>query len=176
MRLELNHNEQLIGRSHLILKSGSYIKKYYPLDQTEMFDTWWLNHVKQTTKLFKIVHPDLYVSETTDNNFYCVTQNYIEHNESKDYSYQLNISNYLSIINDLGFDYAKRDMQWYNLIYRKEDEKPFCIDWDAHEVLYSEEHAYEYYKSELINDTWKSLFNISDEDAESTFNTLWRMI
>lgn len=177
MRLELEQNEQLIGRSHLIIKSDSYIKKFYPTVHNGLFDLCWLNQVKSTTRLFKLVHPDLFVSEEEDENFYCVTQNFIEHNECTIYGYEHNVHNYLTnLIDALGYDYTKRDLQWYNLIYRKHDDKPFCIDWDAYEELRSEEEAYKYYKSELTGSKWQWRHNISQEDAESTFNKLWKKV
>lgn len=185
MILQLDSDEMLIGRSHLILKHGNYIKKYYPrshIDTDNGFnsqvekDTWWLNHVKESTKFMKLVHPDLYVSEEQDDNFYCVTQNFIDNNDARGYGYRHNIRCYLNIINTLGYDYAKRDMQWYNLLYRKQDDKPFCIDWDAYQVLQSEEEAYHYYKSELTSDKWFEQYPMSYHYATEIFNKEWNRV
>lgn len=182
MQLHLESDEYLIGRSHLILKQGSYIKKYYPMNQTDFGTglqardgnhTWWIKHVMESTQYMKLVHPDLYVSEHEDANFYCVTQNFIESNDTLLYGYRHNIRCYLDIINTLGYDYAKRDMQWYNLLYRKQDDKPFCIDWDAYQVLQSEEDAYQYYKSELVSDKWFENYQMSYDDALDIFNEEW---
>ena len=78
MILQLEEDEQLIGRSHLILKKGNYIKKYYPnffvlaaKGDVNRYN-FYINHIKKSTYFMKIVHPDLYVSDETDNNFYCV--------------------------------------------------------------------------------------------------------
>lgn len=177
MFMKLEQDEELIGRSHLIIKKGEYIKKFYPTVHNELFDTWWLNHVKDTTKLFKLVHPDLFVSEEEDENFYCVTQHFIENTNCTIYGYEHNVHSYLTnLINVLGYDYTKRDLQWYNLFYRKSDDKPFCIDWDAHEELRSEQEAYNYYKSELTGSKWQWRYNMSREDAESTFDKLWKKV
>ena len=182
MILYLEEDEQLIGRSHLILKKGNHIKKYYPNffvlaaeGDVNRFN-FYRNHIKKSTYFMKLVHPDLYVSDETESNFYCVTQNYIDSNDADKYGYVDNINAYLNIINTLGYNYAKRDMQYYNLLYRKVDNKPFCIDWDAHIELKSEEHAYDFYKEELTSPKWQQKYDISKLDMDNIFDREWKNV
>lgn len=179
MHLILEEDEKLIGRSHIILKQGNFIKKYYPMSQVITAlggDPQFVKGVKKTTPFMKLVHPDLYVSEETTDDFYCVTQNFIEHKPGKEFGYAHNIRCYLNIIYKLGYDYAKRDMQWYNLLYRKSDDKPFCIDWDAYQILNSEEEAYNYYKSELMSSKWFEQYDMSYSHALEIFNKEWNNV
>ena len=182
MILQLEEGEQLIGRSHLILKKGNYIKKYYPnffvlaAKGDVNRHNFYINHIEKSTYFMKIVHPDLYVSDETDNNFYCVTQNYIDHNDAEKYGYVDNINVYLNIVNTLGYDYAKRDMQCYNILYRKSDDKPFCIDWDSHIELKSKQHAYHYYKEELTSPKWQEAYDISILEMKDIFDREWKNV
>ena len=179
MQLILDNDEKLIGRSHIILRQKNYIKKYYPIDHVTVAtggDSTLLKNIKRANWLMKIVHPDLYVKEEVDNNFYCVTQNFIEHKPCNKFGYTHNIKSYLQLVDKLGYDYSKRDLQYYNLLYRKSDDKPFCIDWDSMKILYSEEDAYNYYMDELVSLKWLSFYNISREDALNVFNKEWNNV
>ena len=179
MYLILDSDEKLIGRSHIILKQGNFIKKYYPMCHVitaEGGDTHFVKNVKQSTSFMKLVHPDLFVSEETTNDFYCVTQNFIEHKPCKDFGYTHNIRCYLKLIEKLGYDYSKRDLQYYNLLYRKSDDKPFCIDWDAYVTFKNEETAYKHYKTELVSYKWQRYYNTSEEDLNIIFEREWNNV
>jgi len=179
MYLILEDDEKLIGRSHVILKQGKFIKKYYPMSHVvtaEGGDPYFLTHVKKATSFMKLVHPDLYVSEETTDDFYCVTQNFIEHKPCKDFGYTHNIRCYLKLIEKLGYDYSKRDLQVYNLLYRNEDDKPFCIDWDAFISFENEEDAYNHYKSELVSNKWQFYYNTPAEDLNIIFEREWKNV
>jgi hypothetical protein len=179
MYLILDHDEKLIGRSHIILKQGKFIKKYYPMchvETAEGGDIHFVESVKKTTSLMKLVHPDLYVGEETTDDFYCVTQNFIDYNPCKNFGYTHNIRCYLKLIEKLGYDYSKRDLQYYNLLYRKSDDKPFCIDWDAYATFKDEETAYKHYKTELVSYKWQRYYNTSAEDLSVIFEREWNNV
>lgn len=176
MKLILDNDELLLGRSHLTLKKNNYIKKYYPTCQVEPGTALFRdNHerIKFATGLMKVAHPELYVGEEETYNFYCVTQNYIDYILSVEYSYSHNVKSYLQLLEKLGYEYSKRDMQHYNLIYRKRDQKPFCIDWEDYVTLSSIEDAYNWYKNELTGLKWLDQYNITKQEATDIFEKEW---
>jgi hypothetical protein len=171
MKIILEHDEELLGRSHCIIRKGNdYVQKYYYTDQ-------FLDDVKFATKLMKMAEPALYVSEETVDDYYIVTQNYIEHRPYNDKPYITNIANYLGLVDSLGWDYSKRDLQHYNIIYYNNDEKkPFIIDWDDYVKLGSKEVAYIWYKKELTSLKWQVEHNLTKEDAENIFDKEWQNV
>lgn len=170
MKITLEEGENLLGRSHLIVnKDNLYVEKHY-------FTKDFIDDVKFATRLMKISQPELFVLEETREDCYVVTQRYIDHNPVNLKSYSENISNYLTLIESLGYDWSKRDLQHYNIIYQTSDNKPYLIDWDDYVTLGSKQDAYNWYKSELTGLKWLDLYNITEQEATSIFEKEWKNV
>lgn len=169
MKVILEKGETLIGRSHLILnKNCLYVEKHYLSKE-------FINDVKFATKLMKLSQEELFVSEDMREDCYVVTQQYIPHVISRK-GYREDISNYLKLIDTLKYDWSKRDLQHYNLIYRSKDDKPFLIDWDDYVTLGSKQKAYNWYKRELTGHKWLKLYDITQQEANNIFDKEWKNV
>jgi len=170
MKLILEGGENLLGRSHLIInRNYLYVEKHY-------FTKDFIEDVKFATRLMKMAQPELFVSEESRDNCYVVTQQYIDHKPVNLKGYSENISNYLTLIDSLGYDWSKRDLQHYNIIYQTSDNKPYLIDWDDYVTLGSKQDAYDWYKSELTGLKWLDLYNITEQEATSIFEKEWKNV
>lgn len=171
MIVQFEKNEHLLGRSRAIVKQNNIVKKYY----------WGKDHwdsTKRSVNLMKVFYgdEDFFITEKENEYQYEVHIRYIPHIESKFKSYRENIRNYLELVEIFGLVQTKKDLQWYNLIYRRGDDKPFLLDWDDYIKFKSDKHAYEYYKAELTQKDWWSLYKMTQEEAEEIFEDEWEQV
>jgi hypothetical protein len=170
LRIILEEGESLLGRSHLVVnRDNLYVEKHYFFQDS-------IEDVKFATRLMKIAQPDLFVSEETRADCYVVTQRHINHYPVNLKGYHENISNYLTLVESLGYDWSKRDLQHYNIIYQTGSNKPYLIDWDDYITLGSREAAYGWYKSELTGLKWLERYNITLQAANSIFEEEWKNV
>ena len=77
---------------------------------------------------------------------------------------------------DLGEGWRLPTKKELKLLYRKSDDKPFCIDWDAYATFKDEETAYKHYKTELVSYKWQRYYNTSAEDLSAIFEREWNNV
>ena len=174
MIFHFEDNDRVLGQASLIVSNDKYVRKHFFRSD----DSAWYNNIMKAVDMMFLHHGDelLHSVDRSKENMITVCMHYIDHNLSLHRPYAENIENYLKLVDTFGFDRSKRDLQWYNIIYRKEDDEHFLIDWDNFIELKGEEAAYKYYKSQLSSYKWQELYNVSQEDATALFDSLWRKI
>ena len=176
MILELSDTEIPLGRSSIILRDRDVVKKYYIYGSVKDGAGWdrqSISEVKLTTEMLKMFHPDLFVDFEITKDYYCVITRYIDHTNSLLKPYEVNLKNYLRLVEVFGYDKSKTDLNCYNLVYDNID-TPYILDWDNYVDFDCEESAYDWYKNELTGFTWLEHYNITKENAESIFDQLWK--
>lgn len=174
MIFQFEDGDQVLGQASIIVLNKPYVKKHFFRSSEPL----WFDRVIQTIDMMFLHHgDDLFHSlDTSDDRIITLHMHHIDHSLSVDKTYVENISNYLKLVDTFGFEKSKRDLQHYNLIYRKEDDEPFLIDWDSFTEFKNEETAYNYYKSQLCSYKWQELYNMNQDEAEEKFNILWKVL
>lgn len=173
MILFLDDGETLLGKGCIITLKNNLVTKCHL--RSPFVD----HSIKKTVSLLKEYDAkgELFVSYKQTPMFNEVVLNYIDSTSSLEKSYRDNVKVYLNLINVFGFSYSKGDLNHYNLLYRKSDDKPFIIDWDHYiDLEGSEENAYKFYKEELTNRKWRAVYSMSMDQVESIFNEEWNDI
>lgn len=173
MKFIFEDGDFVLGQASIIVLNKPYVKKYF-FNSSEPF---WYGRVKQSIAMMVEHHgDDLFYSLDISNKIITLTMNYIDHKTCDHKSYLENLENYLRLVDTFGFKKSKRDLQHYNLIYRKNDDEPFLIDWDSFTEFENEAAAYEFYKSQLCSYKWKKKYNMNQEEIEQQFNRLWKKL
>lgn len=171
MKYSFDDNEVLLGRSRAIVKQGDIVKKYYWAK-----DHW--DSTKLSVKLMKMfyIEKDFFIKEINHKDCYEVHTKYIDHHVASYKGYRKNVQDYLCLVESIGLDICKKDLQWYNLIYSKGDAQPYILDWDDYIKFNTDNEAYNFYKGELTQKDWCVYYNKSQEEINEIFEDEWRKV
>lgn len=172
---------KLLNKPSIVIKNGNFVDKIYLLNHVPEYDKKditvdeTVNVILTATKFFQKHHPDLFVSAGWKNpDMFVVRSHYLTQIE-KDRKYEEDVAICFKMINTMGFQYVKRDLGWWNIIYS--DRGAYVLDWDAVVVLDgSKQSAYETYKHELTNQIWQNRFGINKKQAEEKFDLVWNKL
>lgn len=169
----LDKDEKVLGKGCIVVLRDNIITKYHFRSHLADYS------ILKSVNLLKLydTEKELFVDYKRNNIFNEVVLNYIESTDPLNKTYAENIKVYLKLIDIFGFQYCKGDLTYYNILYRKSDDKPFIIDWDHYvDLNNSEEESYNFYKSELTSYKWQRGYGMNKEQVTEIFEKEWKNV